>query len=383
MDDKLRSTGPSPSVAKSPFDDTSADVVLRSSDHLDFYVHKLILSLASPFFKDMFSLNQPSIAHDTIPPAPHSNPHPIIPVTESGFTLDYILRFIYPVAEPSPPTTSTQVDHILEASMKYEIEKSALKMKEALLTFIESEPITVFVIACRLVLEDEAGAAATALKSLKPASIVMCPISHVPIDACNRGCRNWCNNFDASGRPLTCGCHEFHGYPIPIEGDSPREFALTIESAIFTKEMENMPAGPYFRLLRYIKDKDHPLTLCFPPPSARVYTTKVDIPPWRRIDADIILESRDGIQLPVHRLILSLVSAKETLLDNPQSSSSVEGGLPVICLDEDAITLHIFAPDFVTPSLRREVLSISNNLCSLGKQQRNTTFPRRPPLLGT
>ena len=33
-----------------------ADIILRASDNSDFYVHKMMLSFASPIFKDMFSL---------------------------------------------------------------------------------------------------------------------------------------------------------------------------------------------------------------------------------------------------------------------------------------------------------------------------------------
>src|SRR5882762_6419961 len=55
---------PNPSAtkdAKPPFHDpTNADIILRSCDNHDFYVYKLILSLASPVFKVMFGLPQPT-----------------------------------------------------------------------------------------------------------------------------------------------------------------------------------------------------------------------------------------------------------------------------------------------------------------------------------
>ncbi|KAI0255963.1 hypothetical protein BJV78DRAFT_1113987, partial [Lactifluus subvellereus] len=47
-----------------PFDDADADIILRSSDQVNFHVYKVILSVASPFFKDMFSLPQPVGADD-------------------------------------------------------------------------------------------------------------------------------------------------------------------------------------------------------------------------------------------------------------------------------------------------------------------------------
>ncbi|KAI0698249.1 hypothetical protein BC835DRAFT_1466668 [Cytidiella melzeri] len=52
--------GPDIVIAGDPFNLPTADVVFRTSDHVDFHVHKLILSIASPFFTGMFSLPQPS-----------------------------------------------------------------------------------------------------------------------------------------------------------------------------------------------------------------------------------------------------------------------------------------------------------------------------------
>jgi hypothetical protein len=57
---------PPKKVAEAPFDDDmEADLILRSSDQVHFYVDKKILTLASPIFADKFS---------TLPP-----PHQIIP----------------------------------------------------------------------------------------------------------------------------------------------------------------------------------------------------------------------------------------------------------------------------------------------------------------
>ena len=42
--------------ATTPFDNPSADVIIRTSDHVNFSVFNVILSKASAYFKDMFSL---------------------------------------------------------------------------------------------------------------------------------------------------------------------------------------------------------------------------------------------------------------------------------------------------------------------------------------
>ncbi|KAF8992045.1 hypothetical protein BDQ17DRAFT_1460362 [Cyathus striatus] len=70
--------------AEEPFDDIqSSDTILRTSDGVNFYIHRIILILGSPFFRDMFSLPQPA-SIDT--------EKPIIDITENSKTLDSLLR---------------------------------------------------------------------------------------------------------------------------------------------------------------------------------------------------------------------------------------------------------------------------------------------------
>ncbi|KAI0305826.1 hypothetical protein B0F90DRAFT_1609499, partial [Multifurca ochricompacta] len=42
-----------------PFDDADADIILRSADNFDFRVYRVILSKASPVFRDMFTFPHP------------------------------------------------------------------------------------------------------------------------------------------------------------------------------------------------------------------------------------------------------------------------------------------------------------------------------------
>lgn len=60
-----------------------------------FRIHKFILSLASPIFKDMFTLPQPP---NLICSA--QSDLSIIDITDRPAVLDMILQFIYPGAEP-------------------------------------------------------------------------------------------------------------------------------------------------------------------------------------------------------------------------------------------------------------------------------------------
>jgi len=73
------------------------DVILRAlgpPTH-DFRVHKLVLSLASPVFKDMFSLPQPTSGTSSVAGVE------IVQVADPPHALDMTLRSIYPFTPPS------------------------------------------------------------------------------------------------------------------------------------------------------------------------------------------------------------------------------------------------------------------------------------------
>ncbi|KZP19346.1 hypothetical protein FIBSPDRAFT_862753 [Athelia psychrophila] len=110
--------------ASAPFDRADADVILRSSDNGDF---KLLLSMGSPFFEDMFSLPQ----------------SPTIPADDE----------------------LEDIDLLLGAAMKYNIERVEKRVREALIApkRISGNAAHVFTIACqhRMDAEARAGAKAT------------------------------------------------------------------------------------------------------------------------------------------------------------------------------------------------------------------------------
>jgi BTB/POZ domain len=80
-----------------PFDDLDADIILRSSDKVDFLVYKVILSKASSVFKSMFSLPQPAtdITQDS---------RLVVDVAENSKVLAALVSAIYPdtlaIADP-------------------------------------------------------------------------------------------------------------------------------------------------------------------------------------------------------------------------------------------------------------------------------------------
>ncbi|KAJ7648034.1 hypothetical protein FB45DRAFT_895082 [Roridomyces roridus] len=146
-----------PFVPTAPFDDCSSDVILRSSDNVDFHVRRSILSAASPFFKQMFTLPQADCELDI----------PIIEVSESGLVLNSALRFWYPGAEPAAQETVDILRQTLEVLiLKYDMQFLVCAAQKCLRGHLDAEAIAVFVIACRLRWKDVAEEAARATLKL-------------------------------------------------------------------------------------------------------------------------------------------------------------------------------------------------------------------------
>src|SRR6267142_1704713 len=83
--------------AGKPFDASAkADVILRSSDSVDFYVMKVVLSLASSVFDAMFLLHQGEEMNEGRDEV--KNGLPIIQLEEGSATLCSLLQLVYPYA---------------------------------------------------------------------------------------------------------------------------------------------------------------------------------------------------------------------------------------------------------------------------------------------
>lgn len=130
------------------FTTDGGDVILRagseSSSRHDFCVHKLILSLASPVFKDMFTFPQPpdqtSDGEDQLP---------VVDVTETPKILDMVLRFIYPGAKPPAVVKQKTLSALLVATEKYNITSIHPALREKLKTFLPTRSLWVYIIARR------------------------------------------------------------------------------------------------------------------------------------------------------------------------------------------------------------------------------------------
>ncbi|CDO70331.1 hypothetical protein BN946_scf184843.g20 [Trametes cinnabarina] len=183
-----------PIAAPAPFDKPSADIILRTSDRIDFRVHSQVLTLASPFFETMLSLPQPilqrsdentkaearagadaqrSPGSSLIIAATHALPGfksedpslPIIDVSEDSTTLELLLRILYPLPKPQMETVAALVPAV-KAAQKYEMEWPLEILSERLVDIVRN-PLTaphVWAAACRTGLEDVARRAALSMR---------------------------------------------------------------------------------------------------------------------------------------------------------------------------------------------------------------------------
>ncbi|KAJ7230041.1 hypothetical protein GGX14DRAFT_409879 [Mycena pura] len=128
-------------VPPSPFCDPTADIILRSSDNIEFRAHRIVLSLASPVFRDMFSLPQGDAESDEKAAE--------VQMAETGAVLERMLRFWYPGAEPIVGTLSELRETLELLIQKYDMQSAAVFGKQYLRGFLDTEPLGTFAVAAR------------------------------------------------------------------------------------------------------------------------------------------------------------------------------------------------------------------------------------------
>ena len=141
VDDAECPSSPIITTAAAPFD-KKTDLVLRSSDFVDFHVWAIILREASPMFDAMLSIPQPVAdkVHDV----------PVVPVTEDSTTLRGVLELCYPMA----PSIVREKDlgvvlHIIDAALKYSMEWPVALVEQSLKELAANQPLRVYAIAQR------------------------------------------------------------------------------------------------------------------------------------------------------------------------------------------------------------------------------------------
>ena len=131
---------------------SDADVILRASEGKEFHAHKLILSFASPIFRDMFSIPQPSLTE--------SSQLPIVDVGDPPEALEIFLQIIYPTPNPLISDIETLAS-VLRLGDKYDAK--AIRDVHAYYhpsAYSNLPPVQMYAILCASGREGDAGAAA-------------------------------------------------------------------------------------------------------------------------------------------------------------------------------------------------------------------------------
>ncbi|EPT05123.1 hypothetical protein FOMPIDRAFT_1139139, partial [Fomitopsis schrenkii] len=156
-----------PRVASAPFNKPAADVILRSSDQIDFHVRRAILSEVSSVFESMFNLPQPTSdststdgrtsVHATV----HTDGCSVIVLQEDASTLDALLRICYPLSR-QPFTTIDALSPVLAAATKYAMDDIVLILRGELRNLAKTFPLRTYCVAVQYRFAEEVEYAARA-----------------------------------------------------------------------------------------------------------------------------------------------------------------------------------------------------------------------------
>lgn len=141
------------------FCDDDADVIVRSSDGVDFRLYRAILGKVSPLFKSMFLLPQSPPVVDNENTADFIDGLPVVTLTEDSKTLDALFRFCYPCIPPGLNSLS-DVYPLLQAADKYDMELIAIQIRRIWKKLATLDPLRAFAIACKMGWAEEARFAA-------------------------------------------------------------------------------------------------------------------------------------------------------------------------------------------------------------------------------
>ncbi|ETW80397.1 hypothetical protein HETIRDRAFT_240500, partial [Heterobasidion irregulare TC 32-1] len=130
-----------------PSADADADLVVRSSNKVDFHVHKFLLSLASPVFKDILSIPDTTIYSGAS--VEYKDGILVIHVAEQRQVLENLLRLVYPTDNGKLPDLSS-VRELFRAMDKYEmLDLFPQTLDRNLRDIARAHPFAAYAIACR------------------------------------------------------------------------------------------------------------------------------------------------------------------------------------------------------------------------------------------
>ncbi|KAF8141487.1 hypothetical protein EV363DRAFT_1308245 [Boletus edulis] len=147
---------------RSPFDDQDADVTLHTSDGAQFAVHKLFLTMSSPFLKRCLVLgsSSPSPAFEGLAVRQEGG-RDAIDLVEDGVTTERVLQYCYPFSNPILENLD-DIQAVLEMMRKFGMKGMMNRVRSLLVqpSFLEEEPLRVFAIAYRFGFQAETRLAA-------------------------------------------------------------------------------------------------------------------------------------------------------------------------------------------------------------------------------
>ena len=282
-----------PAVASPPFDRQDATIILRSSDSIDFRLHRETLAVSSSFFDGLVHIPQP-IGSNHSNESSSSQDVPVVGIVEPSAVIDPLLRIIYPTQKPQFQDVRL-IGRVLRAAMKYDIPFAEAHLRDCLNKVAKVSPFTTYAIACQLGLEPEAKVAA--------------------ISASKKGGISW------------------------------------------VKENAHITAGSFYRLTRFLSSTpklqapllsmkvfiNPPITKSKKQQHLSLSDRSTHRPPIVSADflgqfpPDIILRSSDNNSFPVHKVFISMVSPvlKDLFADVQQDENS----LPSVSISELGGTL--------------------------------------------
>lgn len=154
--------------AEAPFDDLDADLIIRSSDDVDFRVFKVFLSKTSFFFEGMFRLPQGPSSRDQM----MRGGLPVITMAEKSSVVKHILQCCYPISLVGELSLSTltEIISLLAAARKYEMVRVEAVVRCALIrqAVLEKHALQIYAIAVAQRWEKEVRIAARQLLEQGP-----------------------------------------------------------------------------------------------------------------------------------------------------------------------------------------------------------------------
>ncbi|KAG2137612.1 uncharacterized protein EDB93DRAFT_760347 [Suillus bovinus] len=146
-------------TAEAPFDDQNCDIIIKSTNGVNFHVYKLVLSLMSPVFKDKFKITSPqSEAHSD---------KSIITVAQSSTPLRSLLLLCYPAATPTFDSLD-DAKAVLKAAKQYDMQAALSRAGDLIMAqFLPDHILDLYALSCQFRWQNHAQTAATRALEIK------------------------------------------------------------------------------------------------------------------------------------------------------------------------------------------------------------------------